>query len=191
MSQKKFKRNKMDNKILEKLKKIKMLMLDIDGVMTDGGIIMDSEGRESKVFNVRDGHGLVLVQRHGISVSILTGRTSSVVEHRARDLKITEVYQGALNKKEIFGQILHKNNLLPDDVAYAGDDIVDIPVLKMAGFAVAVADADEMVKKIADYVTVNKGGRGAVREICELLLVAQGFWPEVATRYEFTEFALK
>ncbi len=191
MSQKKFKRNKMDNKILEKLKKIKMLMLDIDGVMTDGGIIMDSEGRESKVFNVRDGHGLVLVQRHGISVSILTGRTSPVVEHRARDLKITEVYQGALNKKEIFGQILHKNNLLPDDVAYAGDDIVDIPVLKMAGFAVAVADADEMVKKIADYVTVNKGGRGAVREICELLLVAQGFWPEVATRYEFTEFALK
>lgn len=191
MSQKKFKRNKMDNKILEKLKKIKMLMLDIDGVMTDGGIIMDSEGRESKVFNVRDGHGLVLVQRHGISVSILTGRTSSVVEHRARDLKITEVYQGALNKKEIFGQILHKNNLLPDDVAYAGDDIVDIPVLKMAGFAVAVADADEMVKKIADYVTVNKGGRGAVREICELLLVAQGFWPEVAARYEFTEFALK
>jgi 3-deoxy-D-manno-octulosonate 8-phosphate phosphatase (KDO 8-P phosphatase) len=181
----------MDNKILEKLKKIKMLMLDIDGVMTDGGIIMDSEGRESKVFNVRDGHGLVLVQRHGISVSILTGRTSSVVEHRARDLKITEVYQGALNKKEIFGQILHKNNLLPDDVAYAGDDIVDIPVLKMAGFAVAVADADEMVKKIADYVTVNKGGRGAVREICELLLVAQGFWPEVAARYEFTEFALK
>jgi len=177
----------MDNELLKKLKKIKMLVLDVDGVMTDGGIIMDGGGGESKVFNVRDGHGLVLLQRHGISVAILTGRTSTVVEHRARDLKIKEVYQGALNKKEVFVGLLQKNNLLADDVAYMGDDIVDIPVLKMAGFSAAVSDADETVKKIVDHVTASRGGRGAVREICEMLLKAQDFWPEVAARYDFSE----
>lgn len=170
-----------------KLKKIKMLVLDVDGVMTDGSIIMDSDGREMKNFNVRDGHGLVMIQRHGIQVAILTGRTSTVVDHRARDLKITEVYQGALNKKEIFAQILKKNNLTPETIAYMGDDIVDIPVLKMVGFSVAVADALDLVKKTVDYVTVNRGGQGAVREICEMLLMAQGYWPEVAARYDFSE----
>ncbi|KAF0155658.1 MAG: 3-deoxy-D-manno-octulosonate 8-phosphate phosphatase (KDO 8-P phosphatase) [Syntrophaceae bacterium] len=170
-----------------KLKKIKMLVLDIDGVMTDGSIIMDSDGREMKNFNVRDGHGLVMIQRHGIQVAILTGRTSTVVDHRARDLKITEVYQGALNKKEIFAQILKKNNLTPDTISYMGDDIVDIPVLKMVGFSVAVADALDLVKKTVDYITVNRGGQGAVREICEMLLMAQGYWPEVAARYDFSE----
>ena len=173
--------------IQTKLKKIKMLVLDVDGVMTDGSIIIDSDGREMKNFNVRDGHGLVMIQRHGIQVAILTGRTSTVVDHRARDLKITEVYQGALNKKEIFAQILEKNNLTPELIAYMGDDIVDIPVLKLVGFSVAVADALELVKKIVDYVTVNRGGQGAVREICEMLLMAQGHWPEVAARYDFSE----
>jgi 3-deoxy-D-manno-octulosonate 8-phosphate phosphatase (KDO 8-P phosphatase) len=173
--------------IQTKLKKIKMLVLDVDGVMTDGSIIMDSDGREMKNFNVRDGHGLVMIQRHGIQVAILTGRTSAVVDHRARDLKITEVYQGALNKKEIFAQILEKNNLTPETIAYMGDDIVDIPVLKLVGFSVAVADALDLVKKTVDYATVNRGGQGAVREICEMLLMAQGHWPEVAARYDFSE----
>lgn len=177
----------MEKKIREKLKKIRMLILDVDGVMTDGCITMDSDGRELKNFNVRDGHGLVMIQRHGIEVTILTGRTSAVVDHRARDLKIKEVYQGALNKKEIFHQILQKNNLKPDEVAYLGDDIVDIPVLKIVGFSAAVNDALELVKKTVDYVTVNRGGHGAVREVCEMLLIARGFWPEVAARYDFTE----
>jgi 3-deoxy-D-manno-octulosonate 8-phosphate phosphatase (KDO 8-P phosphatase) len=173
--------------IQEKLKKIKMLVLDVDGVMTDGRIIMDSDGREMKNFNVRDGHGLVMIQRHGIQVAILTGRTSTVVEHRARDLKITEVYQGALNKKEVFDRILQKNNLTAEAIAYMGDDIVDIPVLKMVGFSVAVADAVDLVKKTVDYITVNSGGQGAVREICEMLLMSQGYWNEVAARYDFTD----
>lgn len=175
------------NNLQEKLKKIKMLILDVDGVMTDGRITIDSDGRELKNFNVLDGHGLVMIQRHGIQVAILTGRTSAVVDHRARDLKIAEVYQGALNKKEVFHQILQKNNLKPEGVAYLGDDIVDIPVLKMVGFSAAVNDAVELVKKTVDYITVNRGGQGAVREVCEMLLVAQGFWPEVAARYDFTE----
>jgi len=173
--------------IREKLKKIKMLILDVDGVMTDGGIIMDNDGREMKQFNVRDGHGLVMIQRYGLEVGILTGRKSAVVEHRARDLKITEVYQGALNKREVFAEILKKNNLTPEAIAYLGDDIVDIPVLKMVGFSAAVADALDVVKKTVDYVTTSKGGQGAVRELCEMLLVAQGYWPEVAVRYDFSD----
>ena len=177
----------MKKHLKEKLKKIKMLILDVDGVMTDGKIIMDSEGRELKNFNVRDGHGLITIQRHGIKVAILTGRTSDVVEHRARDLNIKEVYQGALNKKEIFEQILKKNNLLPVNTAFMGDDIVDIPVLKQVGFSVAVADAADVVKKCVNYVTKNNGGEGAVREICELILEAQEKWPLIAEKYEFAD----
>ncbi|NLX51742.1 MAG: HAD-IIIA family hydrolase [Deltaproteobacteria bacterium] len=169
----------------EKLAKIKMLILDVDGVMTDGGILMDSDGREMKKFNVRDGHGLVMIQRHGIQVAILTGRTSAVVEHRARDLRISEVYQGALNKKEVFATILEKNRLAPEEIAYMGDDIVDIPVLKMVGFSAAVADALDVVKRSVDFVTVQPGGKGAVREVCEMLLMAQGHWAQVSARYDF------
>ncbi|MFO7569207.1 MAG: HAD-IIIA family hydrolase [Smithellaceae bacterium] len=177
----------MEKAIEGKLKNIKMLILDVDGVMTDGRIIMDSEGREMKNFDVRDGHGLVMIQRHGIQVAILTGRTSAVVDHRARDLKITEVYQGALNKKEVFEQMLRKYALNPAQMAFMGDDIVDIPVLKKVGFAVAVANALEMVKKTAHYVTIHNGGNGAVREVCDMLLHAQGFWPDVAARYDLND----
>ncbi len=162
-----------------------MLLLDVDGVMTDGRIIMDSEGRELKNFDVRDGHGLVLLQRYGIQVGILTGRTSKVVDHRARDLKITEVYQGALNKAEVFEKILKNSNVSPIEVAFVGDDIVDIPVLKRVGFSAAVADALEIVKRSVDYVTTNPGGHGAVREICEMILQAQKRWSDVAKRYDF------
>jgi len=177
----------MNKKLEEKLKKIKMLMLDVDGVMTDGRIIMDDEGRQLKNFNVRDGHGLKIIQRYGIEVVILTGRKSEVVNHRAKDLDIKEIYQGALNKKEVFQKILQKHNLTADFVAYMGDDIIDIPVLKHVGFSAAVADAVDVVKKSVDYVTKNKGGHGAVREICEMILQIQGKWPEVAEKYEFTE----
>jgi 3-deoxy-D-manno-octulosonate 8-phosphate phosphatase (KDO 8-P phosphatase) len=175
----------MKKNIKEKLKKIKMLILDVDGVMTDGRIIMDDTGRETKNFNVRDGHGLKVLQRFGVKVAILTGRKSKVVEHRAKDLEIKYVYQKVYNKKEVFQSILKKQKLTADEVAFIGDDIVDIPVLKMVGFSVAVADALDVVKKSVNYVTENQGGNGAVREICEMILKAQGKWPEIAARYEF------
>lgn len=175
----------LENGIREKLTQVKMLLLDVDGVMTDGRIIMDSEGRELKNFDVRDGHGLVMLQRYGLKVGILTGRTSAVVDHRARDLKITEVYQGALNKKEVFEKILINNRLSAREVAFVGDDIVDIPVLKQVGFSAAVADALDIVKQAVDYVTMRPGGHGAVREICEMILQAQNRWPDVASRYDF------
>jgi 3-deoxy-D-manno-octulosonate 8-phosphate phosphatase (KDO 8-P phosphatase) len=176
----------MKKNLKEKLKKIKMLILDVDGVMTDGRIIMDDEGRQLKNFDVRDGHGLKIIQRYGIEIVILTGRKSEVVNHRARDLEIKDVYQGALNKKEVFQKILLEHNLASSATAFMGDDIVDIPVLKQVGFSAAVADAVDVVKKSVDYVTKHKGGHGAVRELCELILQAQGKWPEIAEKYEFS-----
>ena len=178
----------MKKNIKEKLKGIKLLILDVDGVMTDGRIIMDNEGRETKNFDVRDGHGIKILQRYGIKVAILTGRQSKVVEYRAKDLEIGDVYQRAFNKKEVFGRILEKHKLSVSAVAFMGDDIVDIPVLKCVGFSAAVADAIDVVKKSVDYVTGHKGGQGAVREICEMILQAQGKWPEIAAKYEFTEY---
>jgi 3-deoxy-D-manno-octulosonate 8-phosphate phosphatase (KDO 8-P phosphatase) len=177
---------RMKKKIQEKLKNVKMLILDVDGVMTDGRIIMDDEGRQLKNFNVRDGHGLKIIQRYGIKIAILTGRKSEVVNHRASDLEINDVYQGALNKKEVFKEILLKHNLETSATAFMGDDIIDIPVLKQVGFSAAVADAVDVVKKNVDYVTKNKGGHGAVREVCEMILQAQGKWPEIAEKYEFS-----
>lgn len=177
----------MKKNIREKLKNIKMLILDVDGVMTDGRIILDDSGREIKNFDVRDGHGIKLIQRYGIEVALLTGRKSEVVKHRASDLGIKEVYQKVFNKKEVFVEILQKNRLDSSEAAFLGDDLIDIPVLKAAGFSAAVADALDIVKKTVDYVTKNKGGRGAVREVCEMLLQAQGKWPEVAAKYEFAE----
>jgi 3-deoxy-D-manno-octulosonate 8-phosphate phosphatase (KDO 8-P phosphatase) len=174
--------------IKEKLKKIKLLILDVDGVMTDGRIIMDNERRETKNFNVRDGHGIKILQRYGIKVAILTGRKSKVVEYRAKDLEINDIYQGAFNKKDILGKILEKHKLSASAVAFLGDDIVDIPVLKCVGFSAAVADAIDVVKKSVDYVTGHKGGHGAVRELCEMILQAQGKWSEIAAKYEFTEY---
>ena len=154
-------------------------------------IIMDNDGREMKNFDVRDGHGVKMIQRYGVKVTLLTGRESEVVQCRARDLDIDEVYQGALNKKDIFEKILLKHNLPSTAVAFLGDDIVDIPVLRRVGFSAAVADALDAVKKSVDYITKHKGGHGAVREICELILQAQGKWPEIAAKYEFAEAGLK
>ncbi len=175
----------LDERLIAKIRQIRLLVLDVDGVMTDGRIIMDHEGRETKNFNVKDGHGMKVLMRYGVDVILVTGRKSTVVEHRARDLGIGEIHQGVHNKLEIAEAILRNRSMNYDHMAFVGDDIVDIPVLKRAGFSVAVADAVEDVKKCVDYVTVNKGGRGAVREVCELILKAKGEWAGVAKRYEF------
>ena len=178
----------MKKNLIDKLKKIKILILDVDGVLTDGRIIMDDSGREIKHFDVRDGHGLKIIQRYGIKVILLTGRQSEVVKHRARDLGIKEIYQKVFNKKEVLEKILRKHRLEAGEVAFVGDDIIDIPVLRAVGFSAAVADALAIVKKSVDYVTKYNGGCGAVREVCEMLLQAQGRWPEIAAKYEFTDY---
>lgn len=163
--------------------KIKLLLLDVDGVLTNGQIIYDGAGNELKMFDVRDGHGLKLLQRAGIAVGIITGRSSAVVERRAAELGIEIVYQGALNKLEPYREIVASTGLDEEQIAYVGDDLVDLPVLARVGFSATVADADPEVINRVDYVASRSGGRGAVREICELLLKAGGHWQEVTARY--------
>jgi len=173
------------NEILEtKIRRVECLIMDVDGVLTDGRVIIDDLGNESKHFNVRDGHGIKLLLRTGIEVMLLTGRTSRVVEHRARELGIKEVHQGAKNKVEVLDAIMQNRDLEREEIAYIGDDIVDVPVFHRVGFSVAVADACEDAVQHADYVTRHKGGKGAVREVCELILKVKGQWVEAVTRYE-------
>lgn len=167
-----------------KILPVRVLILDVDGVLTNGEIIVDDSGRETKHFNVRDGHGLRMLMRYEVEVVFLTGRTSQVVSHRALDLGINEVYQGVWDKLDVFEEILRKKNIVPAATAFVGDDVVDVPVLRRVGFSATVADASADLKNVVDYTTKQNGGRGAVREICELILKAQGKWPEVAARYE-------
>jgi 3-deoxy-D-manno-octulosonate 8-phosphate phosphatase (KDO 8-P phosphatase) len=156
--------------IQSRSKKIKLLLLDVDGVLTDGRIILDSRGNELKAFHVRDGLGIKLAQRTGIMVGIITGRRSDVVELRARELGIQEVHQGALEKITVYDALLEKYQLRDDEVAYMGDDIVDLDIFHRVGIAVAVADSDPAIKSHVDLVTKTSGGRGAVREFINILL---------------------
>ena len=165
------------------LNKIKLLLLDVDGVMTDGRIIYFNDGGEAKAFDVKDGHGLKLIQRAGIRVGIITGRQSEVVARRAAELGIEIVYQGAKDKLKPFLEIIKELGLEPFEVAYVGDDVVDLPVMRQVGFSVTVADAVDDIKPYVDLVTSRPGGRGAVREVCDLLLKQSGRWSSVTSRY--------
>ena len=174
---------KLGSALADKIAKVKVLILDVDGVLTDGRIVISDDGQETKCFNVRDGHGLKMIRRAGVEVMFLTGRKSRVVEHRARELGVERVYQGALDKLAVLQEILNSTGLSPGHVAYMGDDIVDLPVLRRAGFSVTVSDAHEDVLKAVDLVTKNPGGRGAVREVCEIILKVQGKWEGLMERY--------
>src|SRR5271154_4559857 len=160
----------------EALKKIKVVAMDVDGVLTDGRIIIDSNGVETKNFDVQDGFGIVFLKKCGIKTAIISARESGVVAHRARDLKIDKVYVGAYPKLSAYESILEEFKMLDEEVCFIGDDVADLTIMHRCGVAVAVANAVFEVKQIADYVTVKQGGRGAVREIIELILKAQGHW---------------
>lgn len=164
-------------------KNIKLLILDVDGVLTDGGIILDNNGNELKKFHVRDGHGIKMLQRAGIRVAIITGRDSSVVNRRARELGIKEVYQKCHKKTVAYDHLLQKTGLSDKETAYVGDDVVDIPLFKRVGLPVAVADAEKEAKDKAMLITKNSGGRGAVREVCDLILKANGKWKALLDEY--------
>ena len=165
--------------VKDRLKKIKLMILDVDGVLTDGKIIMDSKGNEIKVFDVQDGFGLVILRKAGIKTAILTARASQVVRHRANDLKIDKVYQDAYPKLDYYNKLLRHFSLKDEEVCFIGDDWPDIEVLKRVGFAVAVPNAVKEAKEVADYVTRNRGGAGAVREVIELILKTKGLWPAI------------
>lgn len=166
-----------------KLRSIKLLLLDVDGVLTDGRITYDNRGNELKSFDVKDGHGLKLLQRAGITIGIITGRHSELVARRAAELGIEILYQGALRKLEPYLEIIKKLGLNDGQVAYVGDDLIDLPVLRRVGFSATVQDAHVEVLPLVDYVAQRPGGRGAVREICDLILKGGGHWEQVTSRY--------
>lgn len=170
-------------KIRKKAQKIKLLLLDVDGVLTDGQIVMDDRGQETKHFDVRDGHGIRLLIRAGIDVGLITGRSSKVVNHRAKDLGIRMVYQKVYNKIEVYREIKRKTGYKDQEIAYVGDDLMDIAVLRNVGLAMTVKDCWGDLKRTVDYVSTKEGGRGAVREMAELLLIAQGKWGAITQRY--------
>ncbi|MCX5897866.1 MAG: HAD-IIIA family hydrolase [Proteobacteria bacterium] len=167
----------------EKARDIKLLILDVDGVLTDGKIVYTDRGEEAKAFDVKDGHGLKLLMRAGIPVALITGRSSPAVEHRARDLGITRVYQKAINKIEAYEELRRAENLRDEEICVVGDDLPDLPILRICGFSVAVADSAEEVKREVDYVTNKEAGKGAVREVCDIILKARGLWGAVTDRY--------
>ena len=158
------------------LKRIKVVAMDVDGVLTDGRIIMDSNGVETKNFDVQDGFGIVFLKKCGIKTAIISARESGVVAHRAKDLKIDKVYVGVYPKIGAYEGMLEEFKVQDQEVCFIGDDVADVSVMRRCGVAVAVANAVFEVKQIADYVTVARGGQGAVRETVELILQAQGHW---------------
>lgn len=163
-----------DAELLKRAKQIRMLVLDVDGVLTDGRLYFDNAGNETKAFNTRDGLGMKSLQRSGIEVAVITGRKSRIVEQRMQQLDIEHVYQGREDKLNAFQHLLEATDLDAEQICFAGDDWIDLPILVRCGLAVTVADADEHVKQQAHWITERKGGEGAVREICNLLLKAQG-----------------
>lgn len=153
---------------------ISLAVFDVDGVMTNGDLIFDAEGKEYKVFNVQDGLGLVMLREAGIKVAVISARSSPIVTNRMAEFGVQYILQGRRNKQQTLDGLLRDLGMERQQAAFAGDDIIDLPAMAAAGMSIAVADAHPRVRAQADWTTTNPGGRGAVREICELLLESQG-----------------
>ena len=160
----------MNKSIIKKALKIKLFITDVDGVLTDGSLILGNNGEEFKSFNSQDGMGIKLLQKNDIKVAIITGRSSKIVENRAEELDIKEVYQGIDDKIKTFNNLLDKYSLNSNEVSYIGDDLNDLPVLNEVGLSFTVSNGVDKVKENVDYVTEKSGGRGAVREAAEIIL---------------------
>lgn len=160
--------------ILVRAKKIKCVVFDVDGVMTDGGLGIGDDGQEYKTFHSLDGLGMKLLKSTGVEMAIITGRTSNVVKKRAETTGIAHFYQGVDDKLEAFKDLLHKMHLQADEVAFMGDDVVDAPAMLRCGLALTVPSGHRLIKPHAHYITEAPAGRGAVREVCELIMHAQG-----------------
>ncbi|MGL4270513.1 MAG: 3-deoxy-manno-octulosonate-8-phosphatase KdsC [Plesiomonas sp.] len=163
-----------ERRVVERAAQIKLLICDVDGVLSDGLIYMGNQGEELKAFHVRDGYGIRCLLTSDIEVGIITGRSSQLVADRAKTLGINHLYQGQLDKIVAFNALLAKLQLRPEQVAYIGDDLIDWPVMQQVGLSVCVADAHPMLLPRAHYTTHLRGGHGAVRELCDLILLAQG-----------------
>lgn len=169
--------------IAESAHKIKLVIFDIDGVMTDGGLLLGDDGQQYKRFDVKDGQGLRLLQKAHIHIGIITGRQSKVVEYRMRELNIEHVYQGQTHKREAYETLKTKLKLGDDEIAFVGDDLPDLSIMLRAGLALTVENAHALIKQHADWIAPNRGGFGAVRDICEFILRAQNKYDEVIEEY--------
>ena len=174
----------MMNAILERAAKIRLLIFDVDGVLTDGSLFVGDDGQEYKSFYSRDGLGMTMLQNTGVIIGIITGRTSQVVKHRMQLLGVKYVFQGRTNKLPAFHELCHTLNLTPEQVAFVGDDVIDVPVLNKVGLAVAVGDAHDSILPYTHWQTKAMGGRGAAREVCELIMQAQGTLAKELKRFE-------
>ncbi len=168
---------------LSRLKKIRIVLMDLDGVLTDGRVVYGDYGDELKFYDIQDGMGIDLLRKGGILTAIISGRKSRVNTRRAKELKISAVFQGVPDKLKIFTKLLKKYGVAPEEVCCIGDDLVDVPLMRRAGFAAAVQNAVPEVKRSAHYVTTKPGGRGAVREIADEILKAQGKWDAVTREF--------
>ncbi len=168
----------------DKMERIKVLALDVDGVLTDGRIVYNSLGHEIKSFDVQDGYGIILWRRLGLKTAILSARSAKPVDIRAQDLKIDRIYQNAYPKIDTYETLLADFEVGDENVCFIGDDLPDLAVLKRAGFSVAVANANQEIKTVVDHVTEKPGGRGAVREVIEMILKHQGRWQDVIHMHE-------
>ncbi len=166
------------NALTLKAKKTKLLILDVDGVMTDNRLIYGEDGQEYKAFNTRDGHGMVLLQKSNVDIAIITGRKSLLVTKRMADLKVKHVHQGVPDKLPTFLKLVKDLGIELCEIAYIGDDILDLPILTRVGLAITPADGDSEVKSRVDYISQFKGGQGCVRETCEMIMRAQGSWQQ-------------
>jgi 3-deoxy-D-manno-octulosonate 8-phosphate phosphatase (KDO 8-P phosphatase) len=169
--------------VIRRAKGIKLLVMDVDGILTDGRVIYTAAGEAQVAFDILDGHGIKLALRFGLLLAIITGRESEVVAQRARELGIPEVHQKALDKLVVFQDLLARHGLAPPQAGCMGDDLLDLPLLRRAGLAITVPGAVDEIRAAAHYVTKRPGGQGAVREVIELLLKAQGHWLAVMERY--------
>jgi 3-deoxy-D-manno-octulosonate 8-phosphate phosphatase (KDO 8-P phosphatase) len=170
--------------IEERARAVRMIVFDVDGVLTDGSLFYGDQGEEYKAFNSRDGHGIKMLRASGVETGIITGRTSQVVLHRARNLGIVHIFQGAEDKLDAFRGLLASTGLEPSQIAYMGDDLVDLPVMNRCGLAITVPDAPEEVKARCQVVTQAGAGRGAAREACELIMRAQETWATQLALYD-------
>jgi 3-deoxy-D-manno-octulosonate 8-phosphate phosphatase (KDO 8-P phosphatase) len=162
---------------------VKLVICDVDGVLTDGRVGIDAQGREFKQFSILDGTGITYLQRSGVEVGFLSGRPSEVVTHRARELGLSIALNGVTDKRPALESILERTGRRPAELCYVGDDLIDIPCLRLAGYPVAVANCHPEVKRFAEYITQTRGGDGAVREVAEVILKAQGRWEAIMERY--------
>ena len=166
-----------------RFKKVKLLLLDVDGVLTDGRIIYDSAGRDSKFFDVHDGLGVFVLHKFGIKTVLITAKNSKTIDYRSKDMRVAEVFADIFPKSAVLDKIIKKYRLDPDEICFVGDDLVDLSLMRRIGLPVASANAVSEIKEAALYVTSCPGGRGAVREVAELMLKAQGKWADVLEFY--------